>query len=149
MNLIQSEAGLLRDKVADVKQQEKHLTYIGSMRHKNAFTLYEINKKSFEVNEVKQVKTDTLKLDKLQKIKVTGLQPTKSKVEVRADCFYLEELNKKYALYKYLHNILKIPKGVIFAFCKSHNIDPKKQLPKELHPIKENKYSSVYKRQKV
>ncbi len=108
---------------AKVQQEQK---FLGSIRHVPGFTLYEIVTKTMEVREAKFM-SDSRTVD------FTDQAVSGNKVLVDPACFYLEALNKKQALWKYLRlcNIKRAEEQ--FAFVSSIGMNPKNVLPKEIY----------------
>lgn len=103
---------------------KKEFRYAGSIRHVNGWTLFEINQVTWEIKPAE--------FREACAVHFSGKEIPK-KVDMKQGCFYLEALNYKWAMVKYLR-LCKIekPEEQISVIVRA-GLDPKKVLPKEFY----------------
>lgn len=89
-----SEPVLDKVEVSAEQQQEKKLTYLGSLLPHNGHRCFEYNTKTGEIKEAVYAKQD------IQYPTSTAKAGIKRRVIVNADCIYITALNQKNALKK-------------------------------------------------
>ena len=77
----------------------KELKYLGSIKHQPGHTLFEINLNTGQIKEA------TIKREVA--VGIDGKPVYKRKVQISADCYYLEALNLKNAKKRFLRTLKK------------------------------------------
>ncbi len=106
---------------ANVREEVK---FVGRIRHTNGWTLFEINQKTLEITPATFREQKAIGFD--------GKPVGSNKVDMKQGCFYMEALNYKWAMSKYLKLCGIGKKEEQCAFLLHLGIDPKKTLPKEI-----------------
>ena len=124
----------LKDRQVIEAKINKEYKIVGSIQHVTGWTLFEINQKTLEIKEAVFREQSTAHY-------TTG-EAIPKRVDMKQHHYYMEALNKKYAMNKYLKLCGIVSSDEQYIALVSMELDPKNLLTKKI-------YKSALKKMKI